>query len=107
MSDRSLALQHLLLRLRPLNRSLHAAVERQARTAACLVRPDLTPICVTENQVRTLLDEIGALSREDICLGESASLAPEEATAQEEIRQRHAAKGSELPLDRLAKSLDL
>src|SRR5262245_60568963 len=106
MSDRSLALQHLLLRLRPLNRALHAAVERQARTAARLVRPDLTPICVTENQVRTLLDDIAALSREDSCPGESASLTPDEETTQEEIRQ-HAPNGFDLPLDRLTKTLDL
>ena len=38
----ALALEHLLLRLRPLNRALQAAVEHQSQLAAQLIRPDVT-----------------------------------------------------------------
>ena len=57
-----LAIRHLLIRLRPLNRALRAAVERQAAEAAQLDRPDLVPYCITDEQVAVLLDRLDALS---------------------------------------------
>ncbi len=57
-----LALQHLLLRLRPLNRALRAAVNRQTNEARRLIRPDITPLCVTEDQVLTLLRDMDDLA---------------------------------------------
>ena len=57
-----LAIRHLLIRLRPLNRALRAAVERQAAVAAQLDRPDLVPYCITDEQVAVLLDRLDALS---------------------------------------------
>lgn len=57
----NLAMEHLLLRLRPLNRALRAAVQRQSREARRLIRPDITPLCVTEDQVLTLLRDMDAL----------------------------------------------
>ncbi len=57
----NLALQHLLLRLRPLNRALHAAIQRQTVEAKRLIRPDITPLCVTEDQVLTLLRDMDGL----------------------------------------------
>ena len=56
-----LATQHLLLRLRPLNRALRAAVHRQSADAKRLIRPDVTPLCVTEDQVLTLLQDMDVL----------------------------------------------
>jgi len=53
-----LAAEHLLLRMRPVNRVLRAAVERQAAEAALLDRPDLTPYCIPDEQVRRLLDRV-------------------------------------------------
>jgi hypothetical protein len=103
----TLALEHLLLRLRPLNRALRAAVERQSQLAARLVRPDVTPLCITENHAKTLLDDANALLSGDLPLGLSAALTPEEVSTQEELRQRSAAAGSVLPMDRLAETLVL
>ena len=59
----NLAMEHLLLRLRPLNRALRAAVHHQSREARRLIRPDITPLCVTEDQVLTLLRDMDALAR--------------------------------------------
>jgi hypothetical protein len=58
---RDLAIEHLLLRLRPLNRALRAAVERQGEAAKRLIRPDVTHLCVTEDQVLTLLEDVDAM----------------------------------------------
>ena len=59
MLNRSvLAARHLELRLRPLARVLASAVERQARAAGKLHRPDVTPLCVSDQQVKMLLEEI-------------------------------------------------
>lgn len=55
-----LAIRHLLLCLRPLNRALAAAVDRQARLAQRLARPDLVPLCITDDQVAALLADIDA-----------------------------------------------
>ena len=57
----TLARCHLLLRLRATNRALARAVARQAVAAARLPRPDLNALCITDEQVMALLDEVGAL----------------------------------------------
>ena len=72
-----LAIRHLLIRLRPLNRALRAAVERQAAEAAQLDRPDLVPYCITDQQVAVLLDRLDALPLPDNA--DAASLTPERA----------------------------
>ena len=58
-----LAIEHLLLRLRPLNRALRRAVERQRRAAARLARPEVAPLCITDDQVGILLDDADRLGR--------------------------------------------
>jgi hypothetical protein len=103
----ALALEHLLLRLRPLNRALRAAVEHQTQLAARLFRPDVTPLCVTDEQVKTLLGDVDTLLRDSRVPGTPASLEREELDAQEELRQRSAALGIVLPLDQLSQSLRL
>ena len=60
-----LAARHLALRLRPLNRALRAAVARQAQIAAQLLRPDVAPLCVTDDQVRTLLTHLDSGPRSE------------------------------------------
>ncbi|MFI2224554.1 AAA family ATPase [Streptomyces fradiae] len=60
MSDA--ALEHLRIRLAGIHRALRTAVERQAGLAARLTRPDLTPYCVTDEQVEVLLGEMDAVA---------------------------------------------
>ena len=100
-----LAIRHLLIRLRPLNRALRAAVERQAAEAARLDRPDLVPYCITDEQVAALLDRLDALPQSDSA--GAASLTREEQAAEQEIREQASAAGVMLPLDELAGRLGL
>ena len=95
-----LAIRHLLIRLRPVNRALRAAVERQAAVAAQLDRPDLVPYCITDEQVTVLLDGLDAVQLPgSICM--TPLTAPEEA-AEQQIREEALAADLVLPLDELA-----
>ena len=100
-----LAIRHLLIRLRPLNRALRAAVERQAAVAAQLDRPDLVPYCITDEQVAVLLDRLDALPLPDS--GSPALLTPAEQAAEQQVREQASAAGVALPLDELASRLGL
>jgi hypothetical protein len=100
------AIQHLALRLRPLNRALRAAVERQAKLAARLLRPDVTPLCVTDEQVKILLGDIDQILERGAAAA-PAALTAEETDREEALRAAYADEGLALPLDRLAQSLDL
>src|SRR5215831_20556620 len=55
-----LAARHLALRLRPLARAVRVAADRQAQLAARLIRPDVTPLCVTDEQVHVLLSSVSS-----------------------------------------------
>ena len=101
------AIEHLLLRLRPLNRALRAAVEAQGRASARLFRPDLTPLCVTEDQVQTLLNDADGLPNYLIPPVVPATLTQEEQAAEEKMREQCRDSGITLPLDRITQSLDL
>jgi ATPase family associated with various cellular activities (AAA) len=106
MTMPELAITHLRLRLRPLNRALRAAVERQAAEAARLERPDLTPLYVADDQARALLDRVEAPDRP------AAADPPwrptdREVAAEAELRRQAAAAGTTLPLDVLAADLRL
>ncbi|XVU28349.1 ATP-binding protein [Actinoplanes sp. CA-054009] len=94
-----LALDHLSLRLTELHRALRAAVERQATAAAALTRPDLTPFCVTDEQVTALLDRVDALAAAMTEPPPPPRPDPEPELA---LRRRAAARGVALPLDTLA-----
>ena len=102
-----LALQHLALRLGPVNRALRAAVARQARQAARLIRPDVAPLCVTDDQVSKLLDDADALLGGTSDSGVAAGLSVREAERQEALRTACRQSGARLPLDELAASLEL
>jgi hypothetical protein len=95
-----LAIRHLLIRLRPLNRALRLAVERQAAVAAQLDRPDLVPYCITDEQVTALLDHLDALPLPDDA--GMASLTPPEEAAERQVREEALAASVLLPLDELA-----
>jgi hypothetical protein len=101
----SLAIRHLLIRLRPVNRALRAAVDRQAAAAAQLDRPDLIPYCVTDEQVSALLDQLDALGLPDCA--HQATLTPAEQAAEQQVRAEASAAGMTLPLDELAVRLGL
>lgn len=93
------AVEHLRIRLADLHRALHAAVEWQARIAARLTRPDLTPYCVTDEQVGVLLDEVHGLTE---ALAEPYAPARPEPEAERLLGRRASAEGGTLPLDALA-----
>lgn len=97
------AVEHLRIRLADLHRALHAAVERQARIAARLTRPDLTPYCVTDEQVGVLLDEVHGLT-EAMASAMAEPYAPAclEPEVERLLRRRVSAEGGTLPLDALA-----
>ncbi|WP_225830056.1 ATP-binding protein [Streptomyces sp. NK08204] len=93
------ALEHLRIRLADVHRALRAAVERQSRIAARLTRPDLTPYCITDEQVDVLLGEVCAFT--DAMAGPCAPQRPE-SEAERELRRSASAEGRTLPLDALA-----
>jgi hypothetical protein len=95
----SLAIAHLTLRLRPLNRALRAAIERQSAFAARLAQPDLSALCLTEGHVRILLDQVD--DPLTINATQPASLYPEEELLEDDLRRQAGALGVTLPLDRL------
>lgn len=103
----TLALAHLCLRLRPINRVLRAAVGIQGELAARLLRPDIAPLCVTDDQVDILLDDMDAM-----LAGEPSENAPVRLTAAEakEEAALHTAAQSlrfQLPFEHLTDSLQL
>lgn len=102
-----LAVHYLALRLGPVNRALHAAVERQARLAARLLRSDITPLCVTDDQVNILLGDMDALLHGAVSGKPSPALMPDEKAEQDRLRGAAVASGFHLPLDELADSLEL
>ena len=57
----ALALAHLVLQLRPMNRALYAAVENQKAAAARLARPEFSSLCISEEHVERKLGVAGRL----------------------------------------------
>ena len=98
-----LALKHLALRLRPLNRALRAAVQRQAQLAARLARADITHLCITDEQVQTLLDDADALIDGQPVASLAARASDEDLALEAGLRADAVAAGAELPLDALAR----
>lgn len=93
-----LAVEHLRIRLADLHQALRVAVDRQAQAAAALTRPDLTPFCVTDEQVGALLGRVDAFTE--------AMTEPEEPPrgdpeSEQHLRRLAAARGLTLPLDAL------
>ncbi|MFI6638406.1 ATP-binding protein [Streptomyces sp. NPDC050504] len=93
------AVEHLRIRLSCLHSALRAAVGRQAEVAARLTRPDLTPYCVTDEQVDVLLGEVSAFTD---AMTRARAPRRAEPEAERALRRRAAADGRVLPLDALA-----
>ncbi|HEX6354205.1 ATP-binding protein [Actinophytocola sp.] len=94
-----LAVEHLRVRLAELHQALRVAVDRQSQAAALLTRPDLTPFCVTDEQVGALLDRVDAFTEAMTEPPEPPKPDPE---SEQHLRRMAAARGVTLPLDALA-----
>jgi hypothetical protein len=93
-----LAMEQLQLRLWSLNQALRVAVARQTAEADTLTRADLTPYCITEEQVGLLLDRVDGMSTLSI----DSPLAAPDRQAEEALREQAAAAGVRTPIDELA-----
>jgi hypothetical protein len=102
-----LATAHLLLKLRPINRALRLAVERQHAASVQGERPDLAPLCVTPEHVQLLLNQVEALHGLDVPERHVPLPSDVESVALQAIEQRAAAIDFTLPLDELAHSQHL
>jgi hypothetical protein len=94
-----LAVEHLRVRLAELHQALRAAVDRQAQAAAALTRPDLTPFCVTDEQVAVLLARIDAFAE---AMTEPPAPPRPDPESEQHLRRLAAARGVAVPLDTLA-----
>lgn len=106
-SLRSLSIEHLRLVLRPVNRALHAAAQRQTDIAGRMSRPEVAALCVTDQHVQTLLAEAEALLGDDATAAGTLDFTSAEQSLENELRQRAAACRERLPLDRLCEDLGL
>src|SRR3954454_14117868 len=81
------------------HQALRVAVDRQTQAAALLARRDLTPFCVTDEQVGLLLDQVGGFTE-----GMTEPPAPPRSDPESEqhLRRLAASRGVTLPLDALA-----
>lgn len=102
----ALATEHLVLRLQPLNRALREAVENQRIIADRLSRPDLAPLCVTDEHVKILLEQVDIMQSGNALPGVPAVLTEDESSIEAELRARAAPLGG-LPIDQLAAALHL
>ncbi|GHH66631.1 ATPase AAA [Streptosporangium violaceochromogenes] len=93
------AAEHLRIRLEVLHQALRDAVDHQTRAAAMLTRPDLTPFCVTDEQVGALLGQVDAFTA---AMAEPVPRPGPEPEAERNLRREAAAQGVTLPLDALA-----
>src|SRR6266849_8907172 len=103
----SLATAHLVLRLQPVNRALRAAVESQKIAASRLTRPDLSPLCLTEEHIQVLLEQVDVTQSGSALPGFPATLTQEERITEEELRAQAADIHCALPLDQLSQKLGL
>ncbi len=94
-----LAVEHLRIRLADLHQALRVAVDRQAQEAAALTRPDLTPFCVTDEQVDALLRRVDAFTE---AMTEQPEPPAQDPEPEQHLRRLAAARGVTLPLDALA-----
>lgn len=95
----ALAVEHLRVRLAELHQALRVAVARQTQAAALLTRPDLTPFCVTDEQVDALLDRVDTFTE---AMTEPPSPPRPDPESEQHLRRLAASRGATLPLDALA-----
>ena len=104
---RDLAISHLKLRLHGIHRVLDAAVRAQIDHAARLVRADLTPICITEDEALHLLDDAERFVLDAGAAPWQLDDAVPDAEAEAALRAQAQDAGIALPLDVLAGRFDL
>jgi len=102
---RELALQHLLLRLKPINRLLRLAASRVSQAAAqpVVMEAPSAQLCLTPEEASILLDEVDRLP--PWCVPPLPTL--DEAESQQEQELRAAAAPALLPLEALRENLGL
>lgn len=108
---RILAMTHLRLRLRPLNRLLRQAVLRQEQGAVAQhadARPtEFKGLCISEQQVRNCLAASDALLAQDSDHLLLPVLDDQEQLQEQALRSQMAEQGQDLPLDALVRQLSL
>jgi hypothetical protein len=105
MSNNELAVKHLLLKLRPINRALRSAVNRLAAKATRLDRPDLKSLCITDAHVATLLMDVDDFVQCSTLADEAPfSLTAEEVQFELQLREQATDCKLSLPLDVLRDS---
>ena len=105
--SQSLAVNHLLLRLKPINRALRFKVARQSQITKLLQRPDVTPLCVSDEQVALLLDHVDGLACNECESDQALVLTADEIEQEIKLREKARAEGYLLPLDLLTAELDM
>ena len=105
--DRELALEHLLLRLRPINRALKMAAEFRAAIGAKLVRPDVRQTYVTEQHVQQLFAEDRQAGRGGRPLPCDLELTAGESHREDQLRDRARSQGLMLAARRHGASIRL
>jgi len=106
--------RHLRLRLRPIVRALRGAAETRDADSQRVVRPELTPLCVTPDHVRGHLDDLertlaaaGRMTCDEAAKGICPPLTDDEREEEGMLRSEVEARGAMLPLDRLRVALGL
>lgn len=107
LSLKALALKHLQVHSRRLNRLLRSAVKQQHHIAEGLLRKDITPLCVSDDQVEQLLDHTQDQLIFHYALDYANSLSKGEAELEKQIRLKAAECDYQLPLDTLTHTFRL
>ncbi|MEZ6134607.1 MAG: ATP-binding protein [Pirellulaceae bacterium] len=107
LTFQEIATQHLQLKLHRIHRVLSTAVAAQTTIARELKRPDVTPYCVSDEQVAQLIQHTG----NQLCYLPSRDVqhlpTSDEEWLQEELRTAATRMGKSLPLDTLVAELGL
>ena len=103
----ALAHEHLQLRLRPIDRALGAALERQSQVADALARTPVSELCLTSADARLLLRGIDARLREEAAPDVLPVLSPDERDAEARLQARAADAGVALPFEALVSRFNI
>lgn len=105
--SKSTAVEHFLLSLKRINRMLRIAVEKQKNKNAIMAQPDITELCISNDEVTHLLNHIDEKCDENIIPVLSASFTEEELEQEEKLRLRASDLGFKLPLEAMIEELGL
>lgn len=102
-----LAVEHLLLRLRPLHRRLRAAVERRGAVSERTTEKGVDAVCVTARDAALLLDHLDDRLRREDASAAPLALDSAEIALEKLLRARAADESATLPLDALEREAHL